>query len=117
MKAICKLKDLYKVLHDFEASFLSSYGITLNEGIIMCMLSEGPRNAGEICTDCTLSTSRLSKVLNALEEKGYIQRSIAPKDRRQVKVELTSKGCEKVGIMQQEDILIPEALSCFITQE
>lgn len=115
MKSICKLKDIYKALFEFEALFLSTYGITINEGIILCMLSEGSRNAGEICTDCSLSTSRLSKVLGSLEGKGYVIRTIGEKDRRVVIVSLTSKGLDKVTAMKAEDICIPTPLANLLT--
>lgn len=111
MESICKLKDIYKALHEFEASFLKQYGITVNEGIIICMLGNGPLKAGDICADCSLSTSRLSKVFGSLEQKGYIQRTIDPSDRRVVMVELTPLGVEKRSAMSEEQVCIPEALS------
>jgi MarR family transcriptional regulator, organic hydroperoxide resistance regulator len=111
MKSICKLKDIYKALHEFEASFGKQYGITVNEGIILCMLGDGPLKVGDICSDCSLSNSRLSKVLGSLETKGYVQRSIDTGDRRIVMVELTPQGVEKRATMSEEQICIPEALS------
>lgn len=111
MNSICKLKDIYKALHEFEASFLRQYGITVNEGIIICMLGNGPLKVGDICADCSLSTSRLSKVLGSLEQKGYVQRSIDASDRRVVMVELTPVGTDKRSTMSEEQICIPDALS------
>ncbi|TCN70064.1 MarR family winged helix-turn-helix transcriptional regulator [Acetobacteroides hydrogenigenes] len=111
MNSICKLKDIYKALHEFEASFLKQYGITVNEGIILCMLGDGPLKVGDICADCSLSNSRLSKVLGSLEKKGYVQRTIDPNDRRVVMVELTPIGIEKRSTMSEEQVCIPDALS------
>lgn len=111
MNSICKLKDIYKALHEFEASFLKQHGITVNEGIIICMLSNGPLKAGDICADCSLSTSRLSKVLGTLEQKGFVQRTVGENDRRMVFVELTSKGMDKKASMSESDVCIPESLS------
>lgn len=111
MNSICKLKDIYKTLHEFEASFLKQYGITVNEGIIICMLGDGPLKVGEICADCSLSNTRLSKVLGSLETKGYVQRTIDSSDRRVVMVELTPLGVEKRSTMSEEQVCIPEALS------
>lgn len=111
MESICKLKDIYKALYEFEAAFHEQFGITLNEGIVICMLSKGPMKAGDICAECSLSTSRLSKVLGALEQKGLIVRTMGKNDRRTIYVELTQAGVEKKSVMSPEKVCIPESLS------
>lgn len=114
MESICKLKDIYKALYEFEANFLGTYGVTINEGIIMCMLMDGAKKAGEICADCSLTASRLSKVLASLESKMYICRSIGNQDRRQIMVELTAEGLQKVTSIKSSQVCIPDALSILL---
>lgn len=114
MESICKLKDIYKALYEFEASFLQQNQITINEGMILCLLGDGPQKAGVISVECSLSTSRLSKVLANLEGKGYIIRTFGANDRRQVMVELTEKGEAKRCAIKQQQVCIPEALSKLI---
>ena len=75
------------------------------------MLGDGPLKVGDICADCSLSNSRLSKVLGSLEKKGYVQRTIDPNDRRVVMVELTPIGIEKRSTMSEEQVCISDALS------
>lgn len=114
MESICRLKEVYRALYEFEAKFLTTYGITINEGIILCLLSSGARNAGEICEECSLSTSRLSKVLAMLESKGFVCRSIGVGDRRKVAVSLTEDGAAKVKAMKAEEICIPAFLTSIV---
>lgn len=114
VESICKLKDIFKAIHEFEASFLAQFGITLNEGIILCMLGDGPMKVGDICADCSLSSTRLSKVLRSMEQKGYITRRLGEEDRRTVYVELSPMGIEKRSTMSPDKVCIPESLALLL---
>lgn len=48
----------------------------------------------DISEKMEVSSARVAVILNRLEDKGYILRSIDPQDRRRIVVELTPKGKE-----------------------
>lgn len=104
MESICELKDIYKSLYRFEKEFQTQYQMTINEAMVLCCLYHGEtRTAGEICDYIGLSASRVSKVLNAVEKYGFIERSISPADKRQMLFALTTSGLRKITEMKQSD--------------
>ena len=40
MEPICKLKDIYKALYNFEKEFSENSGITINEGMVLCSMKD-----------------------------------------------------------------------------
>lgn len=100
MENICKLKDVYKALYTFEKEFSEQNGITINEGMILCCLKDGSsKPANELCSFIGLSNSRVSRVINAVEEKGFISRTLGTTDKRQMIFTLTESGKRKVNEM------------------
>lgn len=105
MESICVIKDLYKVLYQFEKDFAEAHSMTINEAMLLCCMKDGkPRTAGAICEYIGLSNSRVSKVITAVEQKGFIAREINKEDKRQMIFSLTDAGWEKVKAMQSQDL-------------
>jgi DNA-binding MarR family transcriptional regulator len=105
MEEICKLKDIYKSLYSFEKDFADKNGITINEGMILCCMKDGKaRSANELCDFLGLSNSRVSRVINAVETKGYITRQMGIKDKRQMIFSLTQEGKRKIKQMQKQEL-------------
>lgn len=105
MDAICKLKDIYKALYNFEKDFSENNGITINEGMVLCCLKDGSsRTANELCEFIGLSNSRVSKVIFSVEEKGYIKREMGKIDKRQMIFSLTNEGKLKIKEMLKQEI-------------
>lgn len=105
MESICKLKDIYKALYNFEKEFADKNGITINEGMILCCLKDGTsKSANELCEFVGLSNSRVSRVINTVETKGYIVRSMGAVDKRQMIFTLSESGKSKVEEMLKEEI-------------
>lgn len=101
MEPICKLKDVYKALYNFEKEFAETNGITINEGMLLCCLKDGkPKSANELCEFVGLSNSRVSRIINTVEEKGYIVREMGITDKRQMIFSLTESGKQKTKEMQ-----------------
>lgn len=101
MEPICKLKDIYKALYNFEKNFADKNGITINEGMLLCCLKDGSsKPANELCDFIGLSNSRVSRIINTVESKGYIMREMGTIDKRQMFFTLTDKGKAKVIAMQ-----------------
>jgi len=105
MEQICKLKDIYKALYQFEKEFAGQNGITINEGMMLCCLKNGSsKSANELCNFIGLSNSRVSRVINSVEEKGYIKREMGTEDKRQMFFTLTESGASKVTEMLAKEI-------------
>lgn len=112
MELICKLKDIYKALYDFEKKFAEANEITINEGMLLCCLKDGkPKSANELCEFVGLSNSRVSRVINTVESKGYIKREMGTIDKRQMIFTLTDSGKKKTKEMQAKDFDFSELVS------
>ena len=84
MESICAIKDIYKALYQFEKTFAEVHDITINEAMLLCCLKDGEtKSAGMICEYIGLSNSRVSKVITAVENKGYIRRTPGGKEKIQ----------------------------------
>lgn len=109
MEAICKLKDIYKSLYNFEKEFAEKNGITINEGMILCCLKDGKsKSANELCEFVGLSNSRVSRVINTVEAKGFIIREMGSTDKRQMIFTLSESGKKKVSHMLKQEMNFKE---------
>lgn len=70
-------------------------GVTANMMNIMTLLYKRrmPMAQNELCKDLHLSKQTVTSVLDGLEKRGWITRSIAEGDRRSRMVALTEEGC------------------------
>ena len=65
--------------------------------------THGPQShPSKISKDMEVSTARIAALLNHLEEKGLVIRSSDPEDNRQVLVQLTDEGAEKIAQSRKE---------------
>lgn len=105
VEEICRLKDVYKVLHLFEKEFAEKNGITINEGMILCCLKDGSsKAANELCDFVGLSNSRVSRIIHSAEKKELIQRRMGIADKRQMIFTLTETGKLKVQEMLAKEM-------------
>lgn len=105
MEPICKLKDIYKALYNFEKEFSENSGITINEGMVLCsMKDDKPKTASELSDFVGLSNCRVSKIITSVEDKGFIVREMGKKDKRQMIFTLTNEGKTKIEEMQSQPI-------------
>lgn len=82
--------------------------------MILCCLKDGKqRSANELYDFVGLSNSRVSRVINTVEKKGYITRKMGVNDKRQMFFKLTPTGKEKVEQMLKNKICIDELTSQF----
>jgi len=97
---ICVIKEIYRMLYQFEKDFQESHAVSINDAMVLCCLKNGgEKSAGEICEFVGLSNSRVSKVLCSVEDNGYISRRLGSTDRRQMFFSLTEKGKKKLDDM------------------
>jgi DNA-binding MarR family transcriptional regulator len=111
MERLCKIRDIYRAIVEFENMFQERYGLGLNEGMLLCSLSKSEQiSSGEIATCLGLSCSNASKIIASVEKKGLIQRSFGNSDKRQMYFSLTEKGREQLASICISEIEFPETL-------
>ncbi len=93
MEPLCRIRDIFRSINDFENQFHEKYGICLNEGMLLCTISKiGKCSSGKIAEVLGLSSSNASKVIVSMEKKDLIERIVGEEDRRQMNFILTEKG-------------------------
>lgn len=113
IEPLCRIRDIYRSINDFEIKFHAKYGVKLNEGMLICTLSRQEKcSSGQIAELMGLSSSNCSKVISSAEKKGLIERIIGNEDKRQMFFRLTDKGKSYIGKIhcqaEQIDELIEE---------
>lgn len=68
------------------------YGITPQQGQLMCVLMGGPRGMGEVGTMLGLAKSSLTGLVDRTERNGLVRREPDPQDTRAVRIALTAEG-------------------------
>ena len=78
-----------------------TYGLTRPEWLIIALLRVNPQGLSQAFAKSYigLETSYFTKVLNNLEEKGFIQRQIDPQDRRNRIIKLNPKSTQQTKKM------------------
>ena len=95
MNTLCKIREVCRSIARFEESFGEKFGITLNEGMMMCTLRDEHRlSPGDISERMGLSMSQVSKIVDQLMEKGHISGSLGENDRSMRCYSLTDSGVE-----------------------
>ncbi|MEC3915952.1 MarR family winged helix-turn-helix transcriptional regulator [Nocardia sp. CDC160] len=97
VKALCY--RLRRIAHHVETQLrreLASFGIELWELELLAYLhrsgSPFEATAGALQDAMQLTTGAVTKRVSALERRGWVERSIDPRDRRQILVRLTDEG-------------------------
>ena len=74
------------ILPDISQSEFAAMNVIMDKG------EDGKITISELACKSKVHPSAISRTLHGLEEKGYIERSIDKKDRRNICVELTDRG-------------------------
>ncbi|NDV59868.1 winged helix DNA-binding protein [Bacteroides sp. 519] len=112
MKSICVMRDIYKAITTFEMGFEKTYGLSLNEAMVLCLLkdTEEGMTSTAIAEQTEMTTSHTSKVIRSIEDKGLIERAVGKVDKRQMYFSLTTIGRDKLNTVSCDAITIPETL-------
>jgi len=113
MDLLCKLRDINKLIRDFEVYFHDKYGLSINEGMLLCSLRSEDLSSGNIAGILGLTTSNASKVICSAESKGLIERIMGKEDKRQMYFHITDTGKEMLKNIEAEQDSI-ESLLCKI---
>ncbi|MDR2126295.1 MAG: MarR family transcriptional regulator [Prevotellaceae bacterium] len=111
MDILCRIRDIYRAIVEFENMFQRRYGLGLNEGMLLCTLSKsGTCTSGEVASFLGLACSNTSKVIASAEKKGLIQRTLGNNDKRQMYFRLTEKGKAQLSVIKENDLELPALL-------
>ena len=109
---LSKIRDIYRVIQQFEVALDHATGLNINEAMLLCLLSDDKKRlSGEIAEQLSLSRSNASKVIASLEKRCYVRRMTCKEDSRCQKFHITKKGREQLDKMHCDVIAMPEALA------
>ncbi|WP_107058095.1 MarR family winged helix-turn-helix transcriptional regulator [Streptomyces globisporus] len=69
-----------------------AYGLTPQQGQLLCVLMPGPSGMGELGAKLGLAKSSLTGLVDRTSRLGFVRREPDPEDRRAVRVTLTEDG-------------------------
>jgi DNA-binding MarR family transcriptional regulator len=107
---LCRIRDIYRAISDFELRFQQLHALSLNEGMLLCSLNSHKFSSHELAEALGLSSSNTSKVIKSVEEKGFIERIVGREDKRQMYFILTNAGRNKLEAVKHSEFDIPEML-------
>ena len=105
METLCKIRDIYRAIAEFEGQFVQMYDLSLNEGMLLCTLLDR-----EIAEALGLSASNASKVIRSVESKKLITRVVGKKDKRQMLFALTLEGKNRILNIKGATWKLPDLL-------
>ncbi|MBN2553586.1 MAG: MarR family transcriptional regulator [Spirochaetales bacterium] len=89
---LCSIKDTVRAIHELEKELKRSHGLTLNEALCLCCVSNLSHSPGECAQQMGLSASRVSRIISSLERKGLLERRSQPDDHRSTELSITGRG-------------------------
>lgn len=108
---LCKIRDIYRIIQEFEQEFENKYNISLNEGMLLCVLSNrGSASSGELAKELGLTCSNTSKIIKSVERKEFIKRVLGEVDKRQMYFTLSENGKKQLTLLKCSDLVIPDIL-------
>lgn len=109
---LCKIRDIYRAIGDFEMEFYDKHGVKLNEGMLLCSLyTLGQCSSGKIAELLGLTLSNSSKVILSAEKKKLVKRIVGKSDKRQMLFELTADGRRCIESIKCESDAMHELIS------
>ena len=111
METLCKIRDVYRAIAEFEVQFTQMYDLSLNERMLLCTLLNTPKlTSSEIAEALGLSASNTSKVIRSVEGKKLITRLIGKEDKRQMRFSLTTEGKNRISDIKNATFELSELL-------
>ena len=119
VKKICKIRNVYRAIAEFESAFEKKHDLCLNEGMLLCTLADIPEGvcSGDIAEKMGLTQSNASKVIRSVEGKGLITRKIDGEDKRKMRFRLTVAGHKKLEGLSCGDIEMPDVLAGLLKED
>jgi DNA-binding MarR family transcriptional regulator len=90
------LKLGHALMHDAATAAFAGHDLSFMQWIVLAKLREGVGTATELCRIMWHDTGALTRLLDQLEERGYVERQRSTTDRRVVQLQLTPAGRRKM---------------------
>lgn len=91
-KRMCDLKPLLAAVYDIEARVKKETGLSINEALALCSLSESCRIQNELGSELHMGATRTSRLVSSLLAQGLILSQPDETDRRKNTLALTETG-------------------------
>jgi DNA-binding MarR family transcriptional regulator len=89
------LSQLRKIYQFRDRQRICCYDISVTQYYaINALVARGAQALKKLATELRLDKSTTSRLVDSLEEKGYVRRSADPGDGRAIRIDVTSKGLE-----------------------
>ena len=108
---LCAIRKIQTALRKFEEALKAETGLSLNDAMCLCALGKGIHEPGMLARQLELSPSRLTRVLDALETRKLVSRTLSDDDRRSITVLLTRQGETFIEKYKCSEIELPEELA------
>ena len=76
-------------------------GVSMAQYRMLLYLRHGPKRAGELAAQASITRPSLSTLIAALDKQGLVQRTSVNADRRGVRLELTKKGLATIARVEE----------------
>lgn len=87
------LKITHSMMHDCADRIFANHDISFVQWIALLKLSEGTSfTASDLCREIRHDNGALTRLLDQLEERGYVERQRSLQDRRVVDLQITAAG-------------------------
>jgi len=107
MYDLCDIRQIMVGLRHFEQELKQATDLSLNEALCLCHTGKGLGEPGMMARELELSPSRLSRILESLEMKGLLERTISTEDRRSIMLQLSERGETIVEKLHCTEIPLP----------
>ncbi len=113
------LKLSHTLMHERADVVFASQDVNFVQWIAMVKLREGiVKTASELCRSMCHDNGAITRMLDHLEQRGYLERNRSQQDRRVVELVLTRAGEQKVDELKPQLVtLLNETLSGFDAAE
>jgi DNA-binding MarR family transcriptional regulator len=85
----------HALMHDAATAAFEGHDLSFMQWIVLVKVREGVGTASELCQIMWHDTGAATRLLDQLEERGYIERQRSTADRRVVQLQLTAAGRRK----------------------
>jgi DNA-binding MarR family transcriptional regulator len=94
------LKVSHSLLHDLQAQSFAGHDLSFVQWLILIKLREKAQlTASDLCRQMNHDNGAVTRLLDQLEERGYVTRQRSEEDRRVVELGLTAAGRRKAEEM------------------
>ncbi|VUD69185.1 HTH-type transcriptional regulator SarZ [Thalassocella blandensis] len=108
------LKINHSLMHDFADKVFTDHDVSFIQWIVLLKLQEGTAlTASDLCRRMFHDNGAITRMLDQLEDRGYLIRQRSQEDRRVVELKLTDAGNDKVNeltpqvVTKLNDLLTP----------